>query len=792
MDERKEHLTIENKKEIEKKLGKEEGGGGERELSKEEWSSREMLGRIWESSQGIEIPDALKPGQIKKHITDRHSQKRKIFRATAVAACLCLCFGGGMLALKNTDAPTESRQSVNESYESGGGQSELQNGNSKADGMDSSRTDDGADTDAYIQEDADEAAEAPLKKIGKMYTLASGYGDVYDVIEKASRQVRYRDMHQKEASAKDGIKDISAVIENARMEDSDVQFEQEDSISADSSFSKEENDFSITNLQVEGVDESDIVKTDGRYIYVVKNDRIQVIDVQNKVPEIEGKIVPDLNEDTDRICEMYVADHVLTLIIQTERMLMQQEDNKDKARALENTSVPDAAGDQEGSDAGNSRKEEPVDGMLSDMAEEEDMAVCTDVVSLDVSIVTKVLTYDIADPKNAVLMHETEQDGWYQTSRKIGSCLYLFTNKSLYVADNMLREDAEKKDAASGWLPCVNGQAVKADCIYLPKEGNDGFLMSSIDIADNSKVLDTKLIVNNSPQVYVTSRSVYLYETDYTNEIQKTRIARFELDHGMIRAKAAATVKGCIEDTFAIHETENYLQVLTSVTGVEPWENRVYVLDMDLEKIGKLTGLAEGERIYSARFFGTIGYFVTYRNTDPLFTVDFSDPSAPKIIGELKVTGFSEYLHFWDKDHLLGIGYETDPESGRNIGVKLSMFDISDPTKVTEEAKTVLKDVDACEAMYDYKCILVSLQKNVIAFTTQEYGEGCKEDYRVYSYEDGKFVSRLVHSLSRKNVFDGSHWRSVYAGDVLYLVNEKKTTAFDMTDQWKEIGKVKY
>lgn len=121
----------------------------------------------------------------------------------------------------------------------------------------------------------------------------------------------------------------------------------------------------------------------------------------------------------------------------------------------------------------------------------------------------------------------------------------------------------------------------------------------------------------------------------------------------------------------------------------------------------------------------------------------------------------------------------------------MSMFNISDPANVTEEAKVILK-ADSCEALYNYKSVLVSVRKNVIAFTTQDYDDGYQEDYCVFSYENGKFVSRLEHSLSKKGSFGGSEWRSVYVGDVLYLVNEKKTIAFDMKDQWKVIGKVKY
>lgn len=792
-----------------------EGSGKGRTIEKKEGidqpekSDNEMLGRIWESSQGIQIPDALSPEQVKKRISDRRVRKRKYYKAVAAAACLCLCFGGGSLALKYTNTGADSGQAVNEAYDdSGRDQSGVQH-------REEAVADQSMPEDNYVSEDQDQAAsestdedkaeQAPLKKIGKMYTLASGYGDVYDVVEKASRLQRKYGAMKAEAGLRaddaGGIKDINAIAED-EMDDAD-QVSQNSSFAGSSSLDnfssdKEERDFSTTNLQVEGIDESDIVKTDGRYIYAVKNDRIQIIDVQNKIPEAAGQITPDLDEDTSRICEMYVADQVLTLIIQMEETQMEELQIKEEKDS----------GQNEGSREKDSGKEEPTEDILS----EADDAVDQDVFSLNAVSVTKVLTYDITDPKKAVLLHTAEQDGWYQTSRKIGSCLYLFTNKSLYVTEDMLRRDAVKEEAVSEWLPCVNGRAVKADDIYLPYvkdqadakdqtdresarnlsgEMNGGFLMSSIDLSDNNKVLDTKLIINNHPKIYVTDKSVYLYETDYLNDTQKTKIARFELDQGMIRAIAAAAVKGWIEDTFAIHENGNYLQVLTSVTSAQPWENRVYVLDLNLEKAGKLTGLAEDEKIYSARFVGTVGYFVTYRNTDPLFTVDFSNPSEPKIVGELKVTGFSEYLHFWDQDHLLGIGFEADPEDGRVTGVKMSMFNISDPANVTEEAKVILK-ADSCEALYNYKSVLVSVRKNVIAFTTQDYDDGYQEDYCVFSYENGKFVSRLEHSLSKKGSFGGSEWRSVYVGDVLYLVNEKKTIAFDMKDQWKVIGKVKY
>ena len=233
--------------------------------------------------------------------------------------------------------------------------------------------------------------------------------------------------------------------------------------------------------------------------------------------------------------------------------------------------------------------------------------------------------------------------------------------------------------------------------------------------------------------------------------------------------------------------------MITYLTDQEPWENRVYVLDENMEVAGKLTGLAKGEQIYAARFAGEIGYFVTYRNTDPLFTVDFSDPQNPKVIGELEVTGFSEYLHFWSDSRLLGIGYETDPQNGEIIGVKLSMFDISDPAKVKEEAKLVLKGTAHCEGMYDYKAVLADQKKNLIAFTTEKYQNGYQKNYHVYAYKNGKFTERVERTLAAgQNGYDSRRWRSVYVKDRLYLVSEKKVIVYDLSDNWKEIGKLKY
>ena len=119
---------------------------------------------------------------------------------------------------------------------------------------------------------------------------------------------------------------------------------------------------------------------------------------------------------------------------------------------------------------------------------------------------------------------------------------------------------------------------------------------------------------------------------------------------------------------------------------------------------------------------GETGYFVTYKNTDPLFSVDLSDPENPKVLGELKITGFSSYLHFYGENRLLGIGWETDPDTGNTIGMKCSMFDISDPSDVKETDRFVLKDVSFCDALTNYRSILAAPKKGLFGFAYGMYG----------------------------------------------------------------------
>ena len=212
--------------------------------------------------------------------------------------------------------------------------------------------------------------------------------------------------------------------------------------------------------------------------------------------------------------------------------------------------------------------------------------------------------------------------------------------------------------------------------------------------------------------------------------------------------------------------------------------NGVYVLNEKMETVGTIEGLAQDERVYSARFFGDTGYFVTFRETDPLFSVDLSDPQNPQIVGELKIPGFSEYLHPYGENQLLGIGMAADEETGITDGVKLSMFDISDRTDVKENNVFVMENVYSTDVFYNYKAVVIDSEKNLIGFSG--YTEG-GETYFVFSYDaENGFVCRLQEMVNGNSYAEP---RGVYIGDVLYIVKGNIIEAYDL-NSYSKVGDI--
>ena len=743
-----------------------------------------LLERMWQEAQQVEIPPELAPEQMKERICKQPQMKeirretknedksknhaKHVFhwrgyagRVAAAAVVLAVSFGTFTLAERQTtavgdgaDGVTVSGTVTDQSTADGDGAKEGENQTKVPDG-----NSDGSDgqSSAEILVSATELGgyhqADGYEEVGRMFTLSqSGMQD--------SMMAGWAHT-EGEAAADDSA---------GAFRDSDTQknFVMEDSASA-SADTAASADFSTTNLQVKGVDESDIVKTDGQYIYIASDREVRIVDAADGQIRQLGSITPKLEGNLDTILEMYVAGDRLVLIVQTE----------DTEQIGEDTSY----------------------------------------VSDDVAFVsnprmhTIVLTYDISSPAGAQLAGTFEQDGTYNTSRKIGDSVYLFTNYyvdtyQLYAKmmgqldDTMIpkkglqglstqqtRMYPGEKEVRTA-LPKVQGETIPSDCICLPEQQSlGGVLMASFDVYEPETVCDQKLIFSGYSTMYVTQDSVILYRSDYSDAIDNTTTAltKFRITNGQIVADCAESVKGEITDTFAIHESaDGYLYVLTTDNET----NRLFVLDDTLKIKGSIDHIADGESVYAARFVDDIGYFVTYRNMDPLFTVDFSDPANPTLIGELEIPGFSDYLQFWDDTHLIGVGEERKAEDSEFIGMKLSLYDISDPTKVKESDKVVLKDAAGAPASYNYKALLADSTKNVIAFLTDDKGEQNNISERIYRVTDGRLqqqcTERIVESEDYRHNSDA--YRNVYIGDYLYLVCADEIIVYDMADQFARAG----
>lgn len=704
----------------------------------------EMTERIRASAEAVQIPEKLLPDAIRLQLAHQTKQekhdcpsdkKNHSFRSKSLtAAVIFLVCGIGIYGTcrmsggfgAETDEPQYSMTA-----------------DDAAESKTTEQTDDAASMTrpAALSPDSSDSGESvhpaqqiPVQKsnAGDLYVVAENYEQVYDRLQHS-----YYSGYTTGSSA-DKLMDDTAWVESAEnpVMNSTSMEGAESSMAEDFSDSTSRSDaYSKTNVVTEGVDESDIVKTDGTCLYLLQDDRIRIIDVQGQNMKQIGEISILMDDSSSRVMEMYVDGNVLNLILEKQETQLKQQEGED-------------------------------------------------VFYMDSDIVTELLTYDISDRENPVFSGSITQDGSYRTSRKIGTVVYLFSEQYMET-DGMVKSRAILEENTSGWIPLVNGRPVAADCIYLPEQGNNGLLVSSVDVTNPKETIDQTLILHGFVDVYVSTESLYLYHTDYSGSEIYTQIAKFSLKQGNIDAVGAVSAEGEVCDTFAIWEQNGKLRLLTTDQSGPETENALFLFDEDLKLTGTLKGIAKGEEIYAARFFGDMAYFVTYRNTDPLFAVDLSDETNPKILSELKITGFSEYLHLWGTDKLFGIGFETDPDSGRTEGIKLTMFDISDPADLTVAGNCVIRNIDYSPALYQYKCVLADPDENLIGFAAKSFQGRSDSSYLLFSWEDGSFKEILAESLGEDDAID--QCRGIYVGNRFYLVSPDSVRAYDRTDDYRRM-----
>lgn len=671
-------------------------------------TEQDMLNKIKESAEMLEIPENLQPKQMEQKIkAGKQPVKFKWQAMHLVAAAVLLVFMMGVIPFLLPEQDAEN----------------------------------GSLTIGEEKSESEEFVYAVKQDAGELYTVAKSEQEVYDFLKENAVLTRDYYTGIYDAVAEGAIEDLTNEGIGGVMEDATSQSKYSDV------------EYSKTNLQMAGVDESDIVKTNGSHIFIVKNGVIQIVKIDNGRMENVGTIVPEADSFSDNVLEMYVDDDRLVLIVQ---------------RVAEGLTKAVTEGQT---------------GVLLPL---EGAEICCDVAyRMDAKCSTILYTYDISNPEDAKQIGKIEQDGSYKTSRKVGDIIYLFTTESVAVQPEMLNEENTNLEDV---LPKVNGETLSYDCIYLPKQGQQSMVVSSISLDKPNEVVDNTLIFNDDVEIYVSSEAMYLYNTEYISEVYYTQIAKFSLNQGEIAAVGAATVPGSVQDTFAINEYQGNLRILTTQWADPRAEdvNQLYIMDEKLKPMGKIENIAAGEIIYAARYLGDVAYFITYRTVDPLFAADLSDINNPKIVGELKVTGYSEYLHMWEDGTLLGIGYETDEKTGKREGIKLVMFDSSDPSELSVIDSVVIKEADYSPALYNYKSVLVDAKKNMIAFATTDYSANGTE-YQVYSFTNGKFKRELT--VEEKEISQIERYRGLWAGEHFYIVSPKEIQSFDYTNGYEAVDK---
>ena len=499
--------------------------------------------------------------------------------------------------------------------------------------------------------------------------------------------------------------------------------------------------FSNTNVQVEGVDEADLIKTDGNYIYALSDNMVYIIKVTDGIMNIESSIkLSDIENTYSSSSEMYLYENRLIIISHFYGFY------------------------------GIEKNEVMPESYFRDNEE------------------VSVIIYDTSDKKNPTKVNELTQQGYFAASRMINNNLYLVTSKNVY-------ETLIKQDDTKTFVPQLNNgsisKSIDAKDIYvMPNPTFNSFVtVSSIDVLNPTDFKSVKSVLGSSGIVYSSKDNLYVtgYDTEELDGkvITKTSIIKFKLNDGIISLSSTGSVNGSILNQFSMDEYNGYFRIVTTsndyvifsnelVTSSTTSEqgNNLYVLDSNLNQVSKIENLAKGERVYSVRFDAEIAYFVTFKQVDPLFVVNISNPLEPKILTELKIPGFSEYLHVYNDKHLFGLGKDTDID-GRVNGLKISMFDITNKIDVSEKYKTIVADqFSYTEASYNHKAILVSPEKSLVAFPINDY-------YVIYSFNEQEGFKKMGDIK-----FDGAFYtsnRGLYIGDYIYAYNQKEIKSFNIT-----------
>jgi uncharacterized secreted protein with C-terminal beta-propeller domain len=535
-------------------------------------------------------------------------------------------------------------------------------------------------------------------------------------------------------------------------------------------------DHSGTNTQVAGVDEADTVETDGTYLYLAVGTELVIV---NASPA-DAMTVVSRTDVGGEISGLYLTDGKVTVL----------------------ASVYD-------------RSEDVV------LAGKRTMLVGGDVWWN--ASKTLVATYDVSDAAAPTLVEETTLDGYPVDSRAVDGRVYAVVSNDLWMPPPKVVGSGEGRtyESESAYRERVAGIVARRQ---LPQfkttaaagEGRSGELVSVPDMyvsGDDvgSETLTSVVLIDPATgdvgpdasatvvgpagTVYASADAMYVtgWDWDDATGVERTNVAKFGLRAGSVSLSAAGTVEGSVIDRFSMGEnSQGDLNVATSSGWGNESSNNVYTLRQvgtSLEPVGAIVGIAPGEEIFSSRFVGDQGYLVTYRQMDPLFTLDLSDPTDPRVAGQLDLAGFSSFLQPIEGHYLLGLGHSGDAK-GNVGGLQLSLFDVADPARPGLVGTYQFDGGDpssGSEAEYDSHAIQYFAGQHVLVLPVWRYDEGSDE------FVEGTAVIRVDTSAGFQLlgfVSQAGASRSVRIEERLYTVGSTDVVASDLNDPATLFGTV--
>jgi len=574
---------------------------------------------------------------------------------------------------------------------------------------------------------------------------------------------------------------------------------------------------SATNIQVVGVDEADIVKTDGSYIYSVYNNNLTIVEAYPaETARIVSKI--SLNQSIEGI---FI--------------------NKNKLVVFASESYFHILPVKE------------VKGGL--------------IPYYHYSPKTYIYVYDVSDKSNPRLTREISLNGTYFDSRMIGDYVYVIVKEPLefyedeiilpkIVDGNKVKEVEAKEIYYSGFFDysytfthviALNTQNdeeeinvktfligatqnlyVSSNNIYivytktysiydfyerivdeaiLPvvpqeiKEKIEGIKRLNASAYEKmSKIME--VIENYTETLGPEQGASFLKELqnryeriieEIMKELEKTIIHKISISEGSTEYKISGEVPGSVLNQFSMDEYNNYFRIATTSSYGRETFNNIYTLNENLNVVGKIENIARTERIFAVRFVGDKAYMVTFRRTDPLFVIDLEDERNPKILGELKIPGYSDYLHPYDENHLIGIGKDADKE-GRELGVKVSFFDVSNFSEPKEVSKIVIGTRGSYTPVsYDHKAFLFSKSKSLLVIPVSVAETPYNQSWQgVYVFKvDSSGISERGKISHTEKPYDYEYEvkRALYIDDILYTISNKKIKMNSLKDL-QEINEV--